>query len=285
MLVDKARGNPCANYGANVVRRHPPQDTVDADPLDDQWRHRAHQHRPNELVPLLVRHDSREVGLDAVLHLVDLAGQAPGGLCFGDALCTIASPDGIELLLCVVHDCLEDLLHVGLVELGRLSTIPWVVRHQLRVLFHGQGQRGEDLQRGAGDPALVGRGVLEDVDPRALEHGARAVGEEEVGAFDDHAELGAVSDEQALHVLGRDRVRPAAARHEEVGRREGGEVELVAELRARAPAGAVGQGDVGLVHGHQEAVLPQEGAGELLDRHATFGKSDKLLTVQASGII
>mmetsp|Transcript_69787 Transcript_69787/g.179972 ORF Transcript_69787/g.179972 Transcript_69787/m.179972 type:complete len:658 (-) Transcript_69787:1856-3829(-) len=286
VLIDEAGRHPCTHHGANVIGRHALKQVVQAQAAQHQRRHRPLQDAARERVLLDVRHRRLVHLLDAIAHPVDLDGQTTSRLNLRDVVLAVGLPDGLELALGVVDDNFQDLLHVGAVELGGLVALIGVVAHVLRVILHRQRQGGEDLQRRAGDAALVRGGVLEDVHPGLLQDLAGAVGEEEVGALHDHPELRlAVLAEELLDVVGVDGVGPAPTWHEQVGRRVGQEMEHIPQLRARTPRRAVGQRHVYLVDCHKEAIGTQEGPRKVIDRQAGLCQPHELGAAEPIGIV
>ena len=98
----------------------------------------------------------------------------------------VLAPDAPKLVRRVLGDDPLDVAHVALVERGGLAVLE---DHVLCVLFGGEAEPGEDLERGAGDAALVCARVLEEDDIALFEEKTRLLREEQVGALDNVLEV------------------------------------------------------------------------------------------------
>mmetsp|Transcript_71624 Transcript_71624/g.120001 ORF Transcript_71624/g.120001 Transcript_71624/m.120001 type:complete len:227 (-) Transcript_71624:64-744(-) len=121
--------------------------------------------------------------------------------------------------------------------------------------------------------------------PRILQHPPGGVGQEEVRAFNHRLELRVPIHQQLLHVVGRDRLRPAPAWHEQV--RDGvlGEVERVPEHVPAWHEGAVRQGHVDVRDLDHEAPGGQFRAVEVLNHDPAIREVHELRAVQPLGVV
>ena len=110
----------------------------------------------------------------------DLVGEDAAGLLAGDRLL----PDGDKLGGGVAADDALDRLDVLAVEVVE-GAVGSGRGHELDVVFVGEGEAGEDLERGRGDAALVRRRVLEEDAAALLERQTGLLRDEQVGALDD----------------------------------------------------------------------------------------------------
>lgn len=175
------------------------------------------------------------------------------------------APQALPLGARVVLDALNDLLDVGAAELGDAALC--VHAHGGHELLVRQRQRAQHLKRRRRHAALVGRSVLDQQHAVAFEPQTRQLGEEEVGALHHRLEarLARGGVVELLHVGDLDGLGAATARHEQRGRRQRVEVEVVAKIHAAGHQLAVGQLDVVLCHQDAETAGAQQLGVEMLN--------------------
>ncbi len=157
--------------------------------------------------------------------------------------------------------------------------------HEPGVALVLHGERGEHLERRGDHAALVRGAVLEHRDALLLQLQARLLRDEEVGAFHDPAERGtSLRVEQRPPVREVDRLRPAAAGHEEVRPAAGVEVEGIAEPGARGDHRAVAQSLVAIADAHGEPLRSEPGLVEGPGVEARAGEPRELGPVEPVGV-
>ena len=179
----KVRRDPAREQRALVRDGQPLEERVEPDRVDERLGDRAtHDAALARLVVEEVR------VLELLLELVELARE----LVRDDRArlralqARVLAPDAPELVRRVLGADPLDVAHVALVERGGLAVLE---DHVLCVLFGGEAESGEDLERGAGDAALVRAGVFEEDDLALLEEQTGLLCDEEVRAPDDVLEM------------------------------------------------------------------------------------------------
>jgi hypothetical protein len=204
-----------------------------------------------------------------------------------------------------------NVLDVAAVEVGDHlgAAVGLLYGHVGQELLVLERQRGQHLERRRCHAALIRAGVLKDHHASLLQDQAGLLREEQIGALHDVLEPrhafhrrgrsatgGGTSRpvmEELVNVADVDCLGPAATRHEEGGRRERVEVELVAEVETVVDYRTIGEGNLAVVDVDKEATAVAAGdieCGELrpveLAHHkAGVGQPSELRAVNPERII